>query len=312
MPTIAAKTKVPFMQTKRTAALLFCIATALIAVAQQPTSTQESLLIGCGDLLSIRILDTPELEQHPRVEDSGKIPLTGAGQLEVAGLTPAQAAAKIQDALIRANFLNHPQVSVTVDQYATQYVSVIGQVKEPGTYPIATPRPIIDVIAKAGGITDLADRNITIEKRDQPTLPISYNLSNDGQNAIAHQILVGPGDTVVVSKAGIVYILGDVNKPGGFVMGNNSSQLTVLQAVAMAGGTSHSAVPSHTTLMRKMPGGQYQELPIQLSRMQQGKLPDMPMNAEDILYVPFSYLRNIAVGSSGIVASATSATIYAH
>jgi polysaccharide export outer membrane protein len=291
---------------------LLCMASALTAVAQQSRVNQESLLIGRGDLLTIHIVDTPELEQHPRVEDSGKIPLTGAGQLEVAGLTPAEAAVKIQERLITAHYLNHPQVSVTIEQYATQYVSVIGQVKVPGAYPVATPRPIIDVIALAGGITELADRDITVEKHGEPNEQISYNLSNSPQDAIAHQVLVGPGDTIMVAKAGIVYILGDVSRPGGFVMQNNSSHLTVLQAIAEAGGTAHSAVPSHTTLTRRLPNGQYDQIPLQLSKMQQGKIPDMQLSAGDIIYVPFSYLRNMVVGGSGIVAAATSAAIYTH
>jgi polysaccharide biosynthesis/export protein len=282
------------------------------AIAQQPEPARESLLIGRGDLLYVHIVDTPELEQHPRVEDSGKIPLTGAGQIDVAGLTPAKAASQIQQAYVASHYLNHPQVSVTIEQYATQHVSIIGQVKAPGTYAIVTPRSVIDVLALAGGITDVADRNITIERHGDSAASVSYNLSNNPQDAIAHQVLVYPGDTLMVPKAGIVYVLGDVNRPGGFVMQNNSSRLTVLQVIAMAGGTAHSAVPAHTRLMRKSPDGSYEEQTIQLSKMQEGKIPDLDMNPGDVMYIPFSYVRNIAVGSSGIVASATSATIYAH
>ena len=111
-------------------------------------------------------------------------------------------------------------------------------------------------------------------------------------------------------KAGIAYVLGDVNRPGGFVMQNNHSQLTVLQAVALAGGTPPSAVPSHAKLIRKTPEGGYQEIAVNFSAMQKGKQSDIVMEPDDILYMPFSYLRNIASTSSGIVASAASAAIY--
>jgi len=272
--------------------------------------TPETLLIGPGDTLHVQVLDTPELEQHPRVTDAGEIPLIGVGDVSVAGLTPSQAAAKIRERLISTHYMNHPGVSVTVDQYATQTVSVLGQVKAPGTYPIATPRSILSVVALAGGLTDSADYNLTIQRRDGSQQPVSYMLSNDARAAIAQSVQVYPGDTVIVPKAGIAYVLGDVNRPGGFVMQNTHSQLTCLQAVALAGGTPASAVPSHARLIRRLPQGGYQETAINFSAMQKGKKPDLVLQPDDVLYIPFSYVRNIASTSSGIVASATSAALY--
>jgi polysaccharide biosynthesis/export protein len=273
-------------------------------------TTSESLLIGPGDTLHVQVLDTPELEQHPRVTDSGEIPLIGIGNLKVAGLTPGAAADKIRQRLISTHYMNHPQVTVTVEQYATQTVSVLGQVKNPGAYTISTPRSILSVVALAGGLTDSANFNITIQRRNGSQSPVDYNLSNDAHDAIANQVQVYPGDTVIVPKAGIAYVLGDVNRPGGFVMQNNHSQLTLVQAVALAGGTPPSAVPSHAKLIRRTPQGGYQEIPINFSAMQKGKKPDMLLQPDDVVYMPFSYLRNIATTSAGIVASAAGAAIY--
>lgn len=270
----------------------------------------ETLLIGPGDMLHVQVLDTPELDQHPRVTDGGSIPLIGVGELSVTGLTPAAAAAKIQDRLISKHYMNHPEVTVTVEQYATQNVSVLGQVKLPGAYGITTSRSILSIIAMAGGLTDAADFNITIKRRDASQPPVSYNLSNNARDAIAADVQVFPGDTVVVPKAGIAYVLGDVRKPGGFVMQNNHSQLTALQAVALAGGTAPSAVPSHAKLIRKGPDGKQQEIALNFSAMQKGKHPDMLLEPDDVLYIPFSYLRNIGSTSSGIVASTASAALY--
>ena len=271
----------------------------------------ESLLIGPGDQLHVQVFETPDLEQHPRVTDDGNLPLMLVGNVHVVGLTPAQAAGAIQEALIAGNFLRHPQVTVTVDQYATQSVSVLGQVKLPGTFPITAPRSIFDMIALAGGLTDVADRSITIERNSNPTTKVTYFLSNNSNEAIDNTVLVYPGDKILVPKAGLVYVLGDVRTPGGFVMSNNSSQLTVLQAVALAGGTNHSAVPSRARLIRKDGPTGYTDTPLQVSAMQKGKQTDMLLQAGDIIYVPFSYLRNLAVQSSGIAAAATSASIYA-
>jgi polysaccharide export outer membrane protein len=271
----------------------------------------ESLLIGPGDTLHVQVLNTPELDQHPRVTDAGEIPLIGVGDLSVAGLTPAAAAAKIRERLISMHYMNHPEVTVTVEQYATQVVSVLGQVKAPGAYSISTPRSILSVVALAGGLTDSADYQITIQRRDVSQQPVSYTLSNDPRAAIADEVEVFPGDTVIVPKAGIAYVLGDVRRPGGFVMQNNHSQLTVLQAVALAGGTAPSAVPSHARLIRKAPEGGFQEIALNFSAMQKGKLPDLVLEPDDVIYMPFSYLRNIASTSSGIVASAAGAAVYA-
>ena len=273
-------------------------------------NTPETLLIGPGDVLHIQVLDTPEFEQRPRVTDAGEIPLLGIGNLNVAGLTPSAAAQKIRDRLISMHYMNHPEVTVTVDEYSTQYVSVLGQVKSPGAYAIQTSRSILAVIALAGGLSDTADYNITVQRRDPSQKPVSYNLSNDPRTAIADEVQVFPGDTVVVPKAGIAYVLGDVTRPGGFVMQNNHSQLTVLQAVALAGGTPPSAVPSHSKLIRRTPEGGYREIPVNFSAMQKGKQPDIVMEPQDVLYVPFSYIRNLAANSAGIVASASSAAIY--
>jgi polysaccharide export outer membrane protein len=272
--------------------------------------TPETLLIGPGDTLHVQVLDTPEFDQHPRVTDAGEIPLIGVGNLMVTGLTPAAAAAEIRKRLISTQYMNHPDVSVTVEQYATQTVSVLGQVKAPGAYSISTPRSILSVVALAGGLTDSADYRITVQRRDVSQPPVSYTLSNDPRVAISQEIEVFPGDTVVVPKAGIAYVLGDVRRAGGFVMQNNHSQLTVLQAIALAGGTAPSAVPSHARLIRRLPQGGYQETAINFSAMQKGKQSDLVLEPDDVLYIPFSYVRNIASTSSGIVASTASAALY--
>jgi len=292
---------------------LCVIGLALIASVAHlaSASTPETLLIGPGDTVHVQVLNTPELEQHPRVTDAGEIPLIGVGNVSVAGLTPAEAAAKIRELLISAHYMNPPEVTVTVEQYATQSVSVLGQVKAPGAYTISTPRSILSVVALAGGLTDSADYRITIERRDPSQQPVSYTLSNDARDAIAKDVQVFPGDTVIVPKAGIAYVLGDVPKPGGFVMQNTHSQLTAMEAVALAGGTLPSAVPSQARVIRRAADGGYKEIALNFSAIQKGKQADLALQPDDVIYIPFSYLRNIASTSSGIVASAASAAVYA-
>jgi len=279
----------------------------LVLAAVSLAETPETLLIGPGDQIHVQVVDTPELEQHPRVTDSGEVPLVGVGNVKVSGLTPSAAAAAIQSRLIAAHYMNHPDVVVSVEQYATQSVSILGEVKAPGAYPVGTPRSIL-----AGGLTNIADRNILVQHRGDPAHPIHYNFSNDASQAIAAQVLVNPGDIVVVPRAGVVYVLGDVNHPGGYAMANNQSQLTILQAIAAAGGLTKTAKQGHARLIRGLPDGSYSDRQLSVGDLQEGKLTDIALQPGDVLYVPFSYGRNLAVmGSGAIAASATSAAVYA-
>jgi polysaccharide biosynthesis/export protein len=283
--------------------LLFIIATP--SVMAQP----ESLLIGPGDQLHVQVFDTPELEEVARVNDKGELPLIMGGNVKVVSLTPSEAAAAIEKALIDAKIMFQPRVLVSIEEYATQSVSVTGQIAKPGSYQIPTPRSVTDVLTLAGGLTDLADRHVTIERARDGSQE-TYFVSNDPQELAKHTKLVYPGDRILVPKTGIVYVLGDVGRPGGYPMSNNDAKLTVLQAVAMAGGTAPNAAPGGSRLIRRTPDG-YENLALPLSAMQKGKKPDEQMQANDIIYVPFSYLRNAALGLTGIMASATSAAIYA-
>ena len=160
------------------------------------------------------------------------------------------------------------------------------------------------------GLSDVADRHITIQRRDSSIKPITYDLSNDANKAMSDQVKVYPGDIVLVPKASIAYVLGDVGRPGGIVMQNNHSQLTAMQAIAIAGGTQPSAVPSHARLIRRLPDGGYQNLAMNFARIQKGKDPDVLLQPDDVIYIPFSYLRNIGANVSGIIAAAASASIY--
>jgi polysaccharide export outer membrane protein len=295
--------------------LCSCVALLLaigVTLASKAAAAPESLLIGAGDQLHVQVADTPEMEQHPRVTDAGEIPLVGVGNVNVAGLTPAQAAIVIQNRLIAANYMRHPEVFVTVEQFATQSVSVLGEVKAPGAYPVGTPRSILDVLALAGGLSGVADRNILVERHGDPSNLVHYNFSNDSGAAVAAQVLVNPGDTVIVPKAGIVYVVGDVNHPGAFVMSNNESKITMLESLALAGGLTKTAKQGSARLIRKEPGGSFSDQKFSVGDLQEGKIADAAMQPGDVLYIPFSFGRNIAVlGAGSIAASAASAAIYA-
>jgi polysaccharide export outer membrane protein len=295
------------MKTLTISATALLLAMSWAAAAQSPSG--NSLLLGRGDEIHISILDIPEMEQNPRVTDAGDVPVQGVGNVRVVDMTPGEAATAIHDRLVSAHYLKHPQVSVVVDQFATQEVTLIGEVKAPGAYPIATSRPILDVIALGGGLNEDADRDVLVERHGDQNNPVHYNVNNNAERAIKEQVLVNPGDTVVVAKAGIVYVLGDVNRPGGFTMSNNESSMTLLEALATAGGAAKTAKVGHARLIRKT---DHTETQVSLGDIQKGKQPDFAMAPGDILYVPFSYAKNLVITSSaGIAGAAGAAAIYA-
>lgn len=291
---------------KKMAACALVLFVALTAFAQ--SAPTNSLLISPGDDLHISVQDMPEMEQYPRVTDAGEVPILGIGNVRVVDMTPGEAATAIRDRYVSGRYLNHPQVSVVVDQYATKNVTVLGEVRTPGAYPISTPRPILDVIALGGGLNEAANRQILVERHGDQNHPIHYNLSNDGELAIREQVLVNPGDTIVVPKAGIVYVLGDVNRPGGYTMSNNESKISLLEVLATAGGAQTTAKINHARLIRK---ADHSDTEIALGDIQKGKKPDFALEPGDILYVPFSFAKNLVLtGAAGITGAASAAAIY--
>jgi polysaccharide biosynthesis/export protein len=275
-----------------------------------PRSTRESLLIGPGDLLHVTVLREPELEQRVRVRDSGEVTLPLIGDVHAAGLDPGTAADAIAALYLKENYLKHPDVAVFVEQYATQPVSVLGQVKKPGTYIITAPRTLLDLLAMAGGLTAVADRHITIERapgvkqREERVF-----LSNRASDALMANVMIDPGDTILVPKAGIVYVLGDVGRPGGYAM-VNESRLTVLEAIAMADGVNRTANEKRARVIHNV-NGEFDAEDLPLREMEKGEAPDELLHADDVIYIPFSFAKNVVLGTSAIVASASSALIYA-
>ena len=269
----------------------------------------ETLLIGPGDLISITVFDTPEMNEEIRVNDSGDVRLQLVGDVKVSGQTASGAAKLIEEALISHSIMKAPQVTVKIKDFATQNVSILGEVKNPGPYEITTSQTVLKVIAMAGGLNDTADRKITIQRHDHPDQRVEYYMTNNADLAAQTAVMVNPGDTVIVPRAPVVYILGDVGRPGGYTIATNDSKLTMLQLISMAGSTNKTS-KSNLRLIRREPDGQQKEIPVQLAAIQKGKQPDIQLQQGDIIYVPFSWMKNTAMSAANIAASATGASIY--
>lgn len=248
-----------------------------------PRERGHSLQLGVGDLIEMTVYDVPELTTKTRISSTGDIYCALIGPTHVAGLTTEEAAQLIQKRL--SAFLKDPYVSLFVTEYASQGASLLGEVAKPGVYPVLGDQHLFDLISAAGGLTDKAGHSITITHRSDPdkpvTVPLSRNLSDDPES----NIKVFPADTIVVRRADIVYVVGDVGRPSGLLMDANG--LTILQAVALSGGTTRTAKLSGVKILRKSPSGMT-ETPVELKKILQAKAPDVSLQANDILVVPSS------------------------
>jgi len=147
-----------------------------------------------------------------------------------------------------------------------------------------------------------------ITHRDRPGEPETVTLGYDAKNSPQANVALQPGDTVVVSKAGMVYVVGDVGLPTGVVMEN--SGLTVLEAIAMAQGTKPTAALDKAKLIRKSPNGQ-EEIPLPLKKILSAKAPDVKLQPDDIVFVPSSTAKSVGKRSlEAIVQAATGVAIY--
>jgi polysaccharide biosynthesis/export protein len=245
----------------------------------------NSLRLGTGDLLEMGVYNVPELATKARVSSNGDVYLPLIDYVHVAGLTTEEAQALIEKRYADGGFLKDPHIALFVDEYASQGASVLGEVTKPGVYPVLGQQRLFDLISSAGGFTDKAGRTITVTHRNQPDKPVTLSLGRNVADNPESNIDVFPGDTVVVRKADVVYVVGDVGKPSGFLM--DVENLTVLKAIALAGGTNRTAKLNSTTILRKGPTGMT-ETPVQLKKILQAKAQDIPMRPDDILFVPSS------------------------
>ena len=242
--------------------------------------------MGTGDLLDISVFGVPELSQRTRITSSGDVYLPLVGYVHLDGLTIAEAQTAIEQRLVDGKFVNEPHVTIFVAEYATG-VSVMGEVQHPGIYPIFGSRRLFDLISAAGGLTDRAGRVVTITHRDKPREPQSVTFDPDPAKNNASNVDIVQGDTVVFTKAGVIYVVGEVQQPSGFLM-EASQNFTVLKALALAHGPGRYAKLDSSKVIRKNPDGTYQEIPVALRKILDAKDRDVALQADDILFVPAS------------------------
>lgn len=274
-----------------------------------PLPAESGLHIGVGDLLEITVYGVPELTTKVRVSGAGDIYLPLVNYVHVAKLSPDEAQAVIEKKLVDGGFLRDPHVTVFLSEYVSESVTLLGEIVRPGSYPVIGDRHLLDMISAAGGPTDKAGTAVTIVHREHPDQPEVVDLGKSSPEGSPANPDVQGGDTIIVSKAGVIYVVGEVAKPSGFLMENGG--LTVLKAIALAGGTTRTAALNNAKIIRKTPGGM-EETSIPLKKILAAKEADVPMQAEDVLFVPGSASKNAAArGLEAVLQAATALSIVA-
>jgi len=181
---------------------------------------------------------------------------------------------------------------VFLKDYVNQSATVTGEVVKPGVYPILGTQRLLEVLATAGGLTPRAGRTVTITHRDHPDEPLKADLPSDLAKAPKDNIEILPGDTIVVNRAGIVYVIGEIQRPSGLVMDNNE-RMTVIQAIALTGGLTSVAATNSAKLIRTTATGR-EEIGLPLKKILAAKQGDVDLKPDDIIFVPASFGKKAA------------------
>jgi polysaccharide export outer membrane protein len=286
-------------------------------VAQQPitpplpTEPARDYVIGPGDLLEISVYDAPDLSRQVRVSSSGVILLPLLPEaIRADGLTPEELAAAIAREFEQREILRRPQVSVLVREYKSRPVAVVGAVRRPQMLPVIGPMTLLEVLSAAEGLTDDAGPLIYVTRgaqmRELPSSPAEVTEpARDNPRVIvialrdlmeakdpAANVPIFAGDAVTVPRGGIIYVVGAVKRPGGFVLRDRREQITVLQALALAEYLTQFAKPGDALIVRRAPGTDTEEtIPVDVADILARKAPDQPLQENDVLFIPDSQFK---------------------
>jgi polysaccharide export outer membrane protein len=296
-----------------------------------PSVSAQEYRIGPEDVLSINIFEAQELNREVRVSASGEISLPLLGSVRAAGLTPRELEFVLQE-LLHRTYMKDPHVSVFVREMQSHPVSVMGAVRRPGVFQIRGSKTLLEVLSLSEGLADDAGDTVIIlrgaalsaepgpvtdhpavtgqpssgpqnaEEAKAPSAPLNRSASENAVQVNLKDLLesadsrsnplVHPGDIVKVTRAGVVYVIGEVRRPGGFALKSNE-KISVLQALALSEGLSRTAAKSEARIIRTdQQSGERKETPIDLGKILAGKAPDPVLEPKDIVFVPNSAAKS--------------------
>ena len=292
--------------------------------AQGPGAATNEYRIGPEDLLELSILDAPDMSRTLRVTGSGEISIPLLGVVKAADLTPVELEIVLQE-LLRHIYMKDPHVGVFVRELQSHPVSVVGAVKKPGVFQIRGAKTVLEMLSMAEGLAEDAGDTVYVMHGaglEEPALLAAENTEpgkittpppSEGSNSAGtpprmqtreinlkellesadprNNAVVYPGDIVKVARAGIIYVVGEVKKPGGFVLRTNEN-ISVLQAIALGEGLTRTAATSKARIIRTKESGKRTEIPVDLGQVLSGRASDPLLHPKDILFVPNSGARS--------------------
>jgi polysaccharide export outer membrane protein len=267
------------------------------------------LRLDTGYQLELEVFGAPEMSSSLRVDEDGNVIVPLIGAVHVAGGTLREAENAIAHELVAKEMINSPSVHLKISAFSSGTVTVSGEVQSPGKLQLLAPRTLLAVLADAGGETTAAGGHVEIH-HSQPggteqVIQVAYAPGKDPREA--EKTLVSPGDTVYVPRAGVIYVLGAVNRPGGYLMVNGGT-LDLPQAIALAMGISPVGASKSVVVVRKQDGriGEYR---LRLDEMQRGKTESFALTDGDMVYVPTNKVKSALINSSSVLSAAASASI---
>jgi polysaccharide export outer membrane protein len=293
---------------------------------QRPAGSPElggnlpALPVGPNDLIAVSVYDSPELSRSVRIGADGYFRLPMLKQpIKAQGLLPAELEIAITTALRQEQILVDPVVTVTIAEYHSRPISVNGAVKMPLVFQADGPITLLEAIARAQGLRDDAGTEILVS-RSQPgpdekpvtlTRRVPVRSLIDEADAASNITLTG-GEEVRVPEVGRIFVVGNVKKPGAFPV-KSGADTTVLQMIALSEGLA----PYYTKeafIYRQEGAGAKNEIPVPLEKIMQRKAPDVPLVANDILYIPDNKGKRVTLGTLekvlGVGAALGAAAIY--
>jgi polysaccharide export outer membrane protein len=279
-------------------------------------AAHDAYHIGPEDRIEVRVFGAERLSGAFTVSEDGSLSLPLLGPVPAAGYTPTELERALEERL-RATYMRDPHVTVQVSEMRSQAVSVMGAVRRPGIYQVAGSTTLLELLSLAEGLTPEAGGTAWVLRGDArtyhrgaagsgsaplgATLPAQDSVVEVDLIALVEKgdasanVRIQPGDIVQVIPAGMVYVVGEVLRPGGYALAGGHP-LTVLQALALAQGLSRTAAADRSLIVRTGEDGSRQEIPVNLGDVLDGSLPPPLLSAQDVLFVPNNQTKYVALG----------------
>lgn len=254
------------------------------------TEAFRDYVIGPQDLLSIQILESPELSREVRVGPDGTVGLPLLNRVSLKGLTLSEAEELLEKKYVEGGILNTPHITITVQDLQSKPVTVMGAVRNPGVIQVSGQSRLLRILSQAGGTTPEAGSHIRVIRADtrNEEQVLQIRIEDALQGSLDANIPIYGGDTINVVPAGAVYVVGAVNQPGRHLLTGEGDETGILQVLAMAQDLKSTAKPDKAVLIRKNEKGELAQIPVDIRKILKQENPDVAVLANDVLYVPDS------------------------